>query len=133
MCSFPTGDWWRQPAWVARELGVPSYFEFYRSPDAPDGVGLHHGRPNRLALRTFSKAYGLAGLRVEAELFERVERIVAERGRTREALLGLGWDVLPSETNFLWLPTGAMPRRRWLRSGNGAVCWSEPSRAAACG
>ncbi|CAM5657647.1 putative protein OS=Streptomyces aurantiogriseus OX=66870 GN=GCM10010251_93610 PE=4 SV=1 [Streptomyces aurantiogriseus] len=28
------------------------------------------------------------------------------RERTREAFLGLGWDVLPSETNFLWLPTG---------------------------
>lgn len=23
-----------------------------------------------------------------------------------EALLGLGWEALPSETNFLWLPTG---------------------------
>ncbi|WP_030668307.1 histidinol-phosphate transaminase [Streptomyces cellulosae] len=133
-----------------------AYFEFYRSPNAPDGVELHHDRPNLLTLRTFSKAYGLAGLRVgygvaqpaiaealrkcavpcgvgrvaeeaaltalhvETELFERVERIVAERERTRESLLALGWEVLPSETNFLWLPAGEASEsvaREWERRG----------------
>jgi histidinol-phosphate aminotransferase len=130
-----------------------AYFEFYRSPGAPDGVALHHERPNLLVLRTFSKAYGLAGLRVgygvaqpaiaealrkcavpcgagriaeeaalrvERELFERVERIVAERERTRAALLGLGWEVLPSETNFLWLATGEASQavaEQWERRG----------------
>ncbi|MGW0836392.1 aminotransferase class I/II-fold pyridoxal phosphate-dependent enzyme [Streptomyces prunicolor] len=132
-----------------------AYFEFYRSPGAPDGVALHHERPNLLALRTFSKAYGLAGLRVgygvaqpviaealrkcavpcgvgriaeeaalaalsvEAELFERVERIVAERERTREALLGLGWEAPPSETSFLWLATGEAESvaAQWERRG----------------
>jgi histidinol-phosphate aminotransferase len=41
-----------------------AYFEFYRSPDAPNGVELHRDWPNLVVLRTFSKAYGLAGLRV---------------------------------------------------------------------
>ncbi|MEE1938777.1 histidinol-phosphate transaminase [Streptomyces sp. TRM 70361] len=133
-----------------------AYFEFSRSPNASDGVELHHDRPNLLTLRTFSKAYGLAGLRVgygvaqpaiagalrkcavpcgvgriaeeaaltalrvRAELFERVERIVAERERTREALLGLGWEVLPSEANFLWLPAGEASEsvaEEWERRG----------------
>ncbi|MFF1874626.1 histidinol-phosphate transaminase [Streptomyces sp. CB03911] len=120
-----------------------AYYEFYRSPDAPDGVALHRDRPNLLTLRTFSKAYGLAGLRVgygvarpalaealrkcavpcgvsrvaeeaalaslraEHELFERVDRIVAERERLRTALTARGWAVPPSETNFLWIPAGA--------------------------
>ena len=33
-------------------------------PDVPDGVELMRGRPNVAVLRTFSKAWGLAGLRV---------------------------------------------------------------------
>jgi histidinol-phosphate aminotransferase len=39
-----------------------AYFEYNRS-DA-DGIELFRGRPNVVVLRTFSKAYGLAGLRV---------------------------------------------------------------------
>ncbi|MFF1686451.1 MULTISPECIES: histidinol-phosphate transaminase [unclassified Streptomyces] len=41
-----------------------AYFEFCQAPGAPDGVELHRDRPNLVVLRTFSKAYGLAGLRV---------------------------------------------------------------------
>jgi len=119
-----------------------AYYEFYRSPEAPDGVALHHDRPNLVVLRTFSKAYGLAGLRVgyavappviaealrkcavpcgvsgiaeeaalfslraEPELLERVDRIVADRERVRDALTAQGWAVPRSETNFLWLALG---------------------------
>lgn len=39
-----------------------AYREYVRDPDSPDGVGLR--RPNLAILRTFSKAYGLAGLRI---------------------------------------------------------------------
>ncbi|MGX2993512.1 histidinol-phosphate transaminase [Streptomyces sp. JNUCC 64] len=133
-----------------------AYVEFVRSPDAADGVALHHERGNLLTLRTFSKAYGLAGLRVgygvapaplaqalrkcavpcgvsrvaeeaalaslEAadELLARVDRVVAERERTRAALLGLGWEVPPSATNFLWLPVGTAAgavARQWEARG----------------
>jgi histidinol-phosphate aminotransferase len=41
-----------------------AYHEYVRDPDVPDGIDLYRGRPNLAVLRTFSKAYGLAGLRV---------------------------------------------------------------------
>ncbi|MGP3732448.1 histidinol-phosphate transaminase [Streptomyces sp. GDS52] len=119
-----------------------AYREFVRDEDVPDGVELYRDRPQVVVLRTFSKAYGLAGLRVgyalahepvaaairravvpfgvgamaqaaavaslgaERELMERVEALVKERHRAREALLATGLDVPPSEANFLWLPLG---------------------------
>ncbi|MEV6103292.1 histidinol-phosphate transaminase [Streptomyces sp. NPDC051940] len=41
-----------------------AYREFIRDEDVPDGISLYRDRPNVCVLRTFSKAYGLAGLRV---------------------------------------------------------------------
>ncbi|MFJ6571360.1 histidinol-phosphate transaminase [Streptomyces sp. NPDC091292] len=41
-----------------------AYREFIRDPQVPDGVEIYRERPNVCVLRTFSKAYGLAGLRV---------------------------------------------------------------------
>ncbi len=41
-----------------------AYREFIRDVRVPDGVELYRRRPNVCVLRTFSKAYGLAGLRV---------------------------------------------------------------------
>lgn len=41
-----------------------AYREFIRDPEVPDGVEIYRHRPNVAVLRTFSKAYGLAGLRV---------------------------------------------------------------------
>lgn len=41
-----------------------AYREFVRDEDVPDGIELYRDRPNVAVLRTFSKAYGLAGLRV---------------------------------------------------------------------
>jgi histidinol-phosphate aminotransferase len=41
-----------------------AYREFNRDPEVPDGVAVYRDRPNVAVLRTFSKAYGLAGLRV---------------------------------------------------------------------
>jgi histidinol-phosphate aminotransferase len=117
-----------------------AYVQYVRDRDVPDGLSLYAGRPNVAVLRTFSKAYGLAGLRVgflighepvaaavrktmlpftvnslaqvaaiaslaaEAELLERVERVVKERDRVRRELIGQGWDVPPTEANFVWLP-----------------------------
>ncbi|GAA3790955.1 histidinol-phosphate transaminase [Sphaerisporangium flaviroseum] len=119
-----------------------AYREYVRDADVPDGLTLYADRPNVAVLRTFSKAYGLAGLRVgylvaqepvasavrkttvpfavnsvaqaaaiaslaaEDELLERVETVVKERTRVREALLGQGWQVPPTEANFVWLRLG---------------------------
>jgi histidinol-phosphate aminotransferase len=41
-----------------------AYREFIRDAEVPDGVDLYRDRANVAILRTFSKAYGLAGLRV---------------------------------------------------------------------
>jgi histidinol-phosphate aminotransferase len=41
-----------------------AYAEYVRDPDVFDGTALYRDRPNLAILRTFSKAYGLAGLRV---------------------------------------------------------------------
>ncbi|GIH62340.1 histidinol-phosphate transaminase [Microbispora siamensis] len=119
-----------------------AYREYVRDADVPDGLTLYRERPNVAVLRTFSKAYGLAGLRVgylighepvaaavrktllpfavnhlaqaaaiaslhaEDELQERVETVIKERTRVREALLSQGWSVPPTEANFVWLRLG---------------------------
>jgi histidinol-phosphate aminotransferase len=41
-----------------------AYREFVREPDVVDGIDVYRDRPNVVVLRTFSKAYGLAGFRV---------------------------------------------------------------------
>jgi histidinol-phosphate aminotransferase len=41
-----------------------AYREYIRDESVPDGLDLYRDRPNVAVLRTFSKAYGLAGLRV---------------------------------------------------------------------
>ena len=41
-----------------------AYLEFVRDPETPDALDLYRNHTNIAVLRTFSKAYGLAGLRV---------------------------------------------------------------------
>jgi histidinol-phosphate aminotransferase len=41
-----------------------AYREFVTDPDVPDGAAVYGDRPNVVVLRTMSKAWGLAGLRV---------------------------------------------------------------------
>jgi histidinol-phosphate aminotransferase len=41
-----------------------AYREFVRDPEVPAALDMYRDRPNVAVLRTFSKAYGLAGLRV---------------------------------------------------------------------
>ncbi len=41
-----------------------AYVQYVRDPQVPDGLRVYADRPNVAVLRTFSKAYGLAGLRV---------------------------------------------------------------------
>ncbi|MGI8879200.1 MAG: pyridoxal phosphate-dependent aminotransferase [Jatrophihabitans sp.] len=121
-----------------------AYREFVTDPAAADGPQ-YLDRPNIAVLRTFSKAYGLAGLRIgyglfgdpavaravnqtripfgvsqiaqeaalaclepeaEKQLLARVEEVVAERSRVRDALLADGYDVPATQANFVWLPLG---------------------------
>lgn len=57
-----------------------AYAEFVADPAAVDGTTLLNGRPNLVVLRTFSKAYGLAGLRVGYCLADPM--VVAALGKT---------------------------------------------------
>ncbi len=69
----PTGTIYRRAEWK-RFLGkVPqrvvivadeAYFEFVRDPEYPDSMEDHDGRRFLITMRTFSKIFGLAGLRV---------------------------------------------------------------------
>jgi histidinol-phosphate aminotransferase len=118
-----------------------AYREFVADPAVPDATQ-YLDRPNVVVLRTFSKAYGLAGLRVgyalagdpavaagikqtqvpfavnsigqqaalaslapvaEKQLMERVDEVVRERPRVRDALRAMGYDVPDSQANFVWV------------------------------
>jgi histidinol-phosphate aminotransferase len=69
----PTGTWFNRDALLRFLRAVPlrvivvldeAYFEYVEHPDYPDGVSLLNEFPNLIVARTFSKVYGLAGLRV---------------------------------------------------------------------
>lgn len=69
----PTGTWVDEDALTEFLDGVPAhvwvvldeaYFEYVDAPGYPDGVRLLERYPNLIVTRTFSKIFGLAGLRV---------------------------------------------------------------------
>jgi histidinol-phosphate aminotransferase len=100
-----------------------AYAEYVRDPDVPDGIALYRDRPNLAVLRTFSKAYGLAGLRVgfmvahpgvagavrktmlpfAVNAIAQAAAIASLNARVRDELLAQGWAVPPTEANFVWL------------------------------
>jgi histidinol-phosphate aminotransferase len=69
----PTGTWWNRERLIRflNRLGPnhivvldEAYFEFMDQPDYPDGISLLPQHPNLIVFRTFSKMFGLAGLRI---------------------------------------------------------------------
>lgn len=69
----PTGTIYRRAEWKRFLQKVPqgvvivadeAYFEFVRDRDYPDSLEDHDGRRFLITMRTFSKIFGLAGLRV---------------------------------------------------------------------
>ena len=69
----PTGTIYRRPAWERLLARVPdhvvivadeAYFEFVRDPGYPNALDYLERQPKLIVLRTFSKIFGLAGLRV---------------------------------------------------------------------
>ncbi len=69
----PTGTWFGSDALVRFLSGVPeqvlvvldeAYIEYAEDGELPDGLSFLGAHPNLLVSRTFSKAYGLAALRV---------------------------------------------------------------------
>ena len=69
----PTGTIYRRDEWKRFLAKVPqrvvivadeAYFEFVRDPEYPDSIEDHDGTRMIVTLRTFSKIFGLAGMRV---------------------------------------------------------------------
>ena len=119
-----------------------AYAEFVADPDFLSGITLTEEFPNVAVIRTFSKIYGLAGMRIGytiahpdiVAMAQRVrplfnvntlaqlgavaalddqefvsasaKRNAEERTKLTAALQGLGWRVIPSETNFIFVDTG---------------------------
>lgn len=144
----PTGTYVGRAALERFLRAVPSevivaldeaYFEYADAADYPDSLQLRGARDRLVVLRTFSKAYGLAALRVgyavgPAPLIDYLNRVRApfnvgtlgqvaaiaalsdvehldrsrrtnseQRVRLADALRELGFDVTPSQANFLWV------------------------------
>mgnify|MGYP002260885628 CR=1 FL=1 len=70
----------RVPAHVVAVVDE-AYLEFVRMPDAVDGLATYRAHPNVVLFRTFSKAYGLASLRVGYGLSTAVVADVLNRVR----------------------------------------------------
>ncbi|MBS0169318.1 MAG: histidinol-phosphate transaminase [Nitrospira sp.] len=119
-----------------------AYYEYVRHAEFPDSIGYVKAGRNAVVLRTFSKIYGLAGLRIgygltTPEITNYLNRIRppfnansmaqraalaalddeahvaasrslnhAEMDKVRAGLQRLGFEALPSETNFLYFDVG---------------------------
>ena len=130
-----------------------AYAEFALRDDFPDVLGWIARRPATIMLRTFSKVYGLGGLRVGygvagAELADYLQRArhpfnvnrVAEvaavaaledteymassvrantegRAKLGQALVKMGYEVWPSDANFLLVRIGSEVYEPLLRQG----------------
>jgi histidinol-phosphate aminotransferase len=53
-----------------------------------------------------AQAGAMAALEVKDELLASVPEVVSERERVRDALLGMGYTVPPTQSNFVWLALG---------------------------
>ena len=85
----PTGTWLSKNELVSFLDRIPenvlvvldeAYFEYVEEPDYPNGVQLVSAHPNLVVTRTFSKVYGLAGLRIgygvsSAEIADYLNRV----------------------------------------------------------
>ena len=117
-----------------------AYIEYVSDKSFPDSIQLQKEFPNLIILRTFSKIYGLAGIRIgygiatekivkKLEKFRLLRSINSlaekaaeaalndidylnlsadhnnhERNYLRKELTNLGFTVIPSQANFLYLP-----------------------------
>ncbi|MET0977332.1 MAG: histidinol-phosphate transaminase [Paeniglutamicibacter terrestris] len=120
-----------------------AYVHFNTDADSAVGLDFFRRYPNVAVLHTFSKAYGLAGLRIgyavappqvaanlrktavpfgvsalaqraavlslehEDELQLRINELIQARETLQNALHAADINVIDSQANFVWLPTGA--------------------------
>lgn len=70
----------------------------------PDLVGAVRAVSVPFGVSTVAQAAALAALADEDGTRSRIARTIAERGRVREALVGMGYAVPESQANFVWIP-----------------------------
>ncbi|MDI5967258.1 aminotransferase class I/II-fold pyridoxal phosphate-dependent enzyme [Streptomyces sp. SL13] len=74
-----------------------------------------------------AQAAAVAALAEDAEIRRRCAETVVARERLRDVLLGQGWDVTPSQANFLWLPlTEGVERFTQFCADNGVLVCGKP-------
>lgn len=119
---------------IPRDLLVlldEAYFEFVVDPDAVDGSELVNTYPNLIVLRTFSKAYGLAGLRVGyavgAEYVMDAARTVAIPLSVTELAQRAAISSLDNEDELLARVTLLNELRGSIHAGLLAQGWNTPS------
>ena len=141
----PTGTWLDSAQLEGFIESVPenvlvvvdeAYSEYVEDPDYPDTIAWIERFPNLVVTRTFSKIYGLAGLRVgyavsHAQVADLLNRVREHLRRSREqnrsglhrlraACDELGLSYLPSVANFLCVnmkQTGRTVFEALLRKG----------------
>ncbi|WP_432947824.1 histidinol-phosphate transaminase [Kribbella sp. CA-253562] len=108
-----------------------AYREYVEDGDAPDGLDLRRGRSNVAVLRTFSKAYGLAGLRVGFLVGDPV-LVTAVRGATvpfsvNSIAQAAALASLAAEQELLERVKNTLAERKRVRNALLAQGWAVPS------
>jgi histidinol-phosphate aminotransferase len=123
----PTGTWFSSSAFIDFMNKVPAtvlvvvdeaYLEFVTAPELQSALALFNQYENLIVARTFSKAYGLAGLRVGYVVAD--SECVAVMERVRESfnvnLLGLAAceAALRDDAHLQWVIEKNASERTWL-------------------
>ncbi|WP_432545313.1 histidinol-phosphate transaminase [Kineococcus sp. SYSU DK004] len=109
-----------------------AYREFVDDPDVPDGVELSRRYPNLVVLRTFSKAYGLAGLRVGVALADPRVASVLRRSSTPFGVSGVAQAAVvaslrpAAEAELMERVAALAAERRRVLGGLRAQGWDVP-------
>jgi histidinol-phosphate aminotransferase len=111
-----------------------AYLHFNRDPEAADGLRLLDRHPNLLTVRTFSKAYGLAGLRVGFLLAQsRVTDAVRRSGvpfAVPEIAQAAALASLAAEPELLARVDALVAERQRLTDGLRGLRWRLPQSEA---
>ena len=113
-----------------------AYVEFVRDHEAADGLAAYRSRPNVAVLRTFSKAYGLAGLRVgfaiaPAEVATAVRKVALPFGVSGVAQAAAVASLAPAaETELLQRVSTIVAERDRVLAGLTEQGWDVPETQA---
>jgi len=111
-----------------------AYVQYVRDPEVPDGIDLYRDRPNVAVLRTFSKAYGLAGLRCGFLVGHEPVAAAARKTMLTFAVNSIAQAAaiasLAAEAELLDRVEAVVGERERVRSELVAMGWSVPTTQA---